>query len=107
MSPSTVPSALGRPACSPSSAFRRPENYAPELAEWIEFGASPRATIALDRCARAHAWLAGRDFVGPDDIQAVFHNALRHRIILSYQAEAEGVNTNQVLDKILNLVAVP
>ena len=88
-------------------ATRRPENYAPELAEWIEFGASPRATIALDRCARAHAWLAGRDFVGPDDIQAVFHNALRHRIILSYQAEAEGVNTNQVLDKILNLVAVP
>ena len=75
--------------------------------EWIEFGASPRATIALDRCARAHAWLAGRDFVGPDDIQAVFHNALRHRIILSYQAEAEGVNTNQVLNKILNLVAVP
>ena len=88
-------------------ATRRPENFSPELAQWIEFGASPRATISLDRCARAHAWLAGRDFVGPDDIQAVFHNTLRHRLILSYQAEAEGVTANQVLDTILNLVAVP
>jgi MoxR-like ATPase len=88
-------------------ATRTPGAYAPELAEWIDFGASPRATISLDRCARAHAWLQGRDFVGPDDIQSVFHNVLRHRLILSYQAEAEGINANQVLDKIVDVVAVP
>jgi len=88
-------------------ATRQPERYSPELAQWIEFGASPRATIALDKCARAHAWLMGRDFVGPDNIQAVFNNVLRHRLILSYEAEAEGVSRNQVLDKILQLVAVP
>jgi MoxR-like ATPase len=88
-------------------ATRQPKNYDPNLASWIEFGASPRATIALDKCARAHAWLMGRDFVGPDNIQAVFHNVLRHRLLLSYEAEAEGVTPNQVLDKILQLVAVP
>jgi MoxR-like ATPase len=88
-------------------ATRQPERYDPDLANWIEFGASPRATIALDKCARAHAWLMGRDFVGPDNIQAVFHNVLRHRLLLSYEAEAEGVNSNQVLDKIMQLVAVP
>ncbi|MEO9943953.1 MAG: MoxR family ATPase [Paraglaciecola sp.] len=88
-------------------ATRQPEKYHADLANWLEFGASPRATIALDKCARAHAWLMGRDFVGPDNIQAVFHNVLRHRIILSYEAEAEGVSRNQVLDKILQLVTVP
>lgn len=88
-------------------ATRQPERYDPDLASWIEFGASPRATIALDKCARAHAWLMGRDFVGPDNIQAVFHNVLRHRVLLSYEAEAEGVSSNQVLDKIMQLVAVP
>lgn len=87
-------------------ATRRPESYDAELAQWIEFGASPRATIALERCARSHAWLNGRDFVGPDDVQAVIHNVLRHRIILSYQAQAEGVNANTVLDKIVQLVPV-
>ena len=88
-------------------ATRQPERYDSTLANWIEFGASPRATIALDKCARAHAWLMGRDFVGPDNIQAVFHNVLRHRLLLSYEAEAEGVNANQVLDKIMQLVPVP
>ncbi|MBT1063012.1 MoxR family ATPase [Bowmanella sp. Y26] len=88
-------------------ATRTPDALDSALAGWIEFGASPRATIALDRCARAHAWLQGRDFVGPDDIQAVFHNVLRHRLLLSYDAEAEGITTNQVLDKILELVPVP
>jgi MoxR-like ATPase len=87
-------------------ATRRPENYDAELATWIEFGGSPRATIALERCARSHAWLNGRDFVGPDDVQAVLHNVLRHRIILSYQAQAEGINANAVLDKIVKLVPV-
>ena len=88
-------------------ATRNPGQFDDGMASWIEFGASPRATISLDRCARAHAWLSGRDFVGPDDIQAVVHNVLRHRIILSYQAEAEGITANQVLDKIVATVAVP
>jgi len=87
-------------------ATRQPEKYDDKLSTWLAFGASPRATIALDRCARARAWLHNRDFVSPEDIQAVFHNALRHRILLSYQAEAEGITANQVLDHILTQVAV-
>ncbi|MBB1280287.1 MoxR family ATPase [Pseudoalteromonas sp. SR41-1] len=78
-----------------------------QLGSWIEFGASPRATIALDKCARAHAWLQGRDFVAPDDIQAVVHNVLRHRIILSYEAQAVGITKDQVISRIVELVAVP
>lgn len=88
-------------------ATRRPESYDPQLANWIDFGVSPRASIALERCARARAWLLGRDFVTPDDIAAMAHNVLRHRIILSYQAEADGISTNTVLDKILALVPAP
>lgn len=87
-------------------ATRQPEKYDDKLKAWLAFGASPRATIALDRCARARAWLHNRDFVSPEDIQAVFHNVLRHRILLSYQAEAEGITANQLLDHLLNLVAV-
>jgi len=88
-------------------ATRQPQQYDDKLATWIEFGASPRATIALDKCARAHAWLAGRDFVGPDDIQAVFHNCMRHRVLCTYEAEAEGKTSDQILDRILQLVPVP
>ncbi|GHE80334.1 AAA family ATPase [Thalassotalea profundi] len=87
-------------------ATRQPEKYDDKLKNWLAYGASPRATIALDRCSRARAWLHGRDFVGPEDVQAVFHNVLRHRILLTYQAEAEGINSNQLLDHILSLVAV-
>jgi len=87
-------------------ATRQPEKYDDKLSAWLAFGASPRATIALDRCARARAWLHNRDFVSPEDIQAVFHNVLRHRILLSYQAEAEGITANQLLDHLLSLVAV-
>lgn len=87
-------------------ATRQPNKYDEQLATWLAFGASPRATIALDRCARARAWLHNRDFVSPEDIQAVFHNVLRHRILLSYQAEAEGITANQILDRILTQVAV-
>lgn len=87
-------------------ATRQPEKYDDKLKAWIAFGASPRATIALDRCARARAWLHNRDFVSPEDIQAVLHNVLRHRIILSYQAEAEGITANQLLDHLLSLVAL-
>lgn len=85
-------------------ATRNAKAYNSKLASWIGYGASPRATIALERCARAKAWLAGRDFVTPDDIQAVFHNVLRHRLILTYAAEAEGITTDDVLSEILRLV---
>lgn len=88
-------------------ATRDASAYSETLSKWLAYGASPRATIALERCARAKAWLEGRDFVTPDDIQAVFHNVLRHRIILTYTAEAEGVKTDDVLSKILSLVPVP
>ena len=88
-------------------ATRQPAKYDPDLAKHIAFGASPRATISLDRCARANAWLDGRDFVTPDDIQSVFLNTLRHRILLSYEAEAAGVFPDQILNRILELVAVP
>lgn len=87
-------------------ATRNGDKYDDKLGQWLAYGASPRATIALDRCSRARAWLHGRDFVSPEDIQAVFHNVLRHRLLLTYQAEAEGITTNQVLDHILSLVAV-
>lgn len=87
-------------------ATRSPEKYDEKLKLCLAYGASPRATIALDRCARARAWLHNRDFVSPEDVQAVFHNVLRHRILLTYQAEAEGMNTNQLLDHLLSLVAV-
>lgn len=73
----------------------------------LQCGASPRATQALDKCARAHAWLRGRDFVGPDDIQRVFHNVCRHRVILSYAAEADGMNADSILDQVLKTVPVP
>lgn len=87
-------------------ATRDGEKYDEQLGKWLAFGASPRATIALDRCSRARAWLNGRDFVSPEDIQAVFHNVLRHRLMVTYQAEAEGITTNKILDHILSLVAV-
>ncbi len=87
-------------------ATRQPEKYDDKLKSWLAYGASPRATIALDRCSRARAWLHNRDFVSPEDIQAVLHNVLRHRLILSYQAEAEGITSNQLLDHLLSLVAV-
>ena len=78
-----------------------------ELAEWLEYGASPRGTIALDQCSRALAWLDGRDFVTPDDVQAVAHDVLRHRLILSFEAEAQGVSTDDAVDALINQVAVP
>lgn len=87
-------------------ATRQPRNYDAQLASWIEFGASPRATIALDRCARARAWLANRDYVSPDDVQAVCADVLRHRLILSFDAEAAGIDADRVIERILELVPV-
>jgi len=87
-------------------ATRYPERHDEELARWIHVGASPRGGLALDRCARVHAWLAGRDHVLPDDVRAVCHCALRHRLKLSYDANADGVSANEVIDRILQLVGV-
>ena len=88
-------------------ATRNPAPYSAEMARWIRFGASPRATIALDRCAKAHAWLAGRDFVTPEDIHVIAHDVLRHRILLSFEAEAEGISTDDFISTLLRLVAIP
>ena len=87
-------------------ATREPQRYESELKNWIEVGASPRASIALDKCSRAYAWMQGKDFVDPDDIRSVVHAVLRHRLILSYEAVADGVNSDQVIDEILKQVAV-
>jgi MoxR-like ATPase len=86
------------------NATRRPAQYNEDLSNLIEYGASPRATIALDRCARAYAWLQGKDFVSPDDVQAVIHDCLRHRLILTFEAEATGVNSDQAIDKLIAVV---
>jgi MoxR-like ATPase len=85
-------------------ATRNSTGYSGELGQWLDYGASPRATIALDKCSRALAWMEGRDFVTPDDIRAVAHDVLRHRLILSFEAEAGGINANQVIDKLLETV---
>jgi MoxR-like ATPase len=85
-------------------ATRNTEAYGGDLANWLDYGASPRATIALDRCSRAVAWLDHRDYVTPDDIRAVAHDVLRHRLILSFEAEAAGIDTNQVIDTLLSSV---
>lgn len=85
-------------------ATRNSESYGGELAQWLDYGASPRATIALDSCSRALAWMEGRDFVTPDDIRAIAHDVLRHRLILSFEAEASGITANQVINKLLDAV---
>jgi MoxR-like ATPase len=83
------------------------QHNANDAACHLQYGASPRATIALDRCARAHAWLAGRDYVSPEDIHAVAFDVLRHRLILNYEAEAEGLSVNSVIQGIINHVPLP
>ena len=88
------------------SATRYSGKYSEELEKWIDFGASPRGSIAIDRSSRTHAWIEGKDFVSPDNIRAVVHDCLRHRLLLSYEANAEGISTDQVIDEILKLVAV-
>ncbi|WP_026960181.1 MULTISPECIES: AAA family ATPase [Aliagarivorans] len=88
------------------TATRQPQRYSDELAQWLEFGASPRATLALARSARARAWLQGRDYVTPDDIQSLAYPVLRHRLLLSYQAQAQGIDSEQVIARMLELVAI-
>ena len=85
-------------------ATRNSESYGGDLASWLDYGASPRATIALDSCSRALAWMEGRDFVTPDDIRSITHDVLRHRLILSFEAQAGGISANQVIDSLLSTV---
>ena len=87
-------------------ATRFPERYDEQLASWLRVGASPRGAIGLDKCARVHAWLNGRQQVLPDDVRAVVHSVLRHRLTLSYEANAEGISANDIIDTILEQVAV-
>jgi MoxR-like ATPase len=88
-------------------ASRKPEAYDADLKRWCRFGASPRATIALARCARARAWLDGDEFVAPHHIQAVAPDVLRHRLLLTFEGEAEGVTTTDFIKRLLEVVAIP
>ncbi|UJF18354.1 MoxR family ATPase [Vibrio sp. SS-MA-C1-2] len=88
-------------------ATRHPERYSNSpLASWLTVGVSPRASIALDRCSRAHAWLSGRDYVEPDDVRAVVHSVLAHRLIVSFDAIADNISPKQVVDELLNSVII-
>ncbi|WP_434139059.1 AAA family ATPase [Photobacterium leiognathi] len=86
-------------------ATRQPEKFGSQLANWLQMGVSPRATLALDRCARAHAWLNGRDFVTPEDVQTMAYPVLRHRLLLSYEAQAEGIAADRVVAELISQVA--
>jgi MoxR-like ATPase len=88
-------------------ATRNPGVYGEDFARWLQYGASPRASIALDRCARARALLHGRDFVAPEDIQSIAPDVLRHRLIMSYEAEADGVTADRVIAELIRRIAVP
>ncbi|MCW5578074.1 MAG: MoxR family ATPase [Dokdonella sp.] len=88
-------------------ATRDPGAHGAELARYVAFGASPRGTIALDRCARAHAWLQGRDYVTPEDVHAIAPDVLRHRVLLSYEAEAEGIDADRVIATLLERLPLP
>ena len=88
-------------------ATRNPGPYDPDLKRWSRFGASPRATLALARCARAQAWLDGDRYVGPQHIQAVAPDVLRHRILLTFEGEADGVTADDFIRRLLDVVAIP
>src|SRR5262245_61029391 len=87
-------------------ATRYPERYNADLRKWIQIGASPRGGLALDKCSRAYAWLQGRDHVTPDDVRAIVHDCLRHRVALSYEASASGLTAQKVVSEIVKVVAV-
>jgi MoxR-like ATPase len=86
-------------------ATRYPDRYSPELKTWIQVGASPRGSLGLDKAARVHAWMQERNFVTPDDVRAISKDVLRHRITPSYEAEADRVSTDQMVEELLKLVA--
>ena len=88
------------------AATRRPEQFSKDLQRWIHVGACPRGTLALDKASRAHAWLNGHDHVTPDNVRAVVHDCLRHRLILSYEANADGLSADEVINEVVKQVAV-
>ncbi len=88
-------------------ATRTPEKYSADLDRWIDVGSSPRASLALDKCSRTHAWLEQRDHVDPEDVCAIVHDVMRHRLMLSYEAQGEGVRADRVIDEVVELVALP
>jgi MoxR-like ATPase len=87
-------------------ATRTPDKYSADLDRWIDVGGSPRASLALDKCSRTHAWMNERDFVDPEDVRAVIHDCLRHRLMLSYEAQGEGVSADRVIDALVDQVAL-
>ncbi|MEM1191146.1 MAG: AAA family ATPase [Pseudomonadota bacterium] len=102
-----VAAAVQRYMADLAYATRTPANYSEDLDRWIDVGGSPRASLALDKCSRAHAWMAGRDYVDPEDVRAIVHNCLRHRLMLSYEAQGEGVSADAVIDALVEQVALP
>ncbi|MCK7597660.1 AAA family ATPase [Microbulbifer sp. CAU 1566] len=102
-----VSDAMARYMADLIEASRHPTKLSEELARWIEIGASPRGSIALDKAGRTNAWLEGRDYVDPQDIHAVIHDCLRHRLGLSFEAQGEGISADRVIDELLKLVALP
>jgi MoxR-like ATPase len=88
-------------------ATRKPQNYDKDLARWCRFGASPRASLALARCARARAWLHGEPYVSPEHIQEIAGDILRHRLLLTFEAEAEGITSDDLIERLISLVAIP
>ncbi|MEV8465638.1 MoxR family ATPase [Fluviibacterium sp. DFM31] len=102
-----VSEAMDRYMADLVQASRTPAALSEDLARWIEIGASPRGSLALDKCARAHAWLKQRDYVDPADVRAIVHDVFRHRIALSFEAQGEGKTTDAVVDEIVSLVALP
>jgi len=102
-----VSDALARYMADLVYATREPQKYHEDLDRWIDVGASPRGSLALDKCSRTYAWLNGHNYVGPEDVRAIVHDVLRHRLMLSYEAQGEGIRPDQVIDKIVELVALP
>ncbi|MBO9435961.1 MoxR family ATPase [Ruegeria sp. R13_0] len=102
-----VSDAMDRYMADIVQATRTPEALSPELASWIEIGASPRASLALDKCGRTHAWMNERDYVDPADIRAIAHDVLRHRVTLSFEAQGSGKSADDVIAELLRLVALP
>ena len=88
-------------------ATRTPAKYSEDLDRWIDVGSSPRASLALDRCSRTHAWLEQRDYVDPEDVRAIVHDVMRHRLMLSYEAQGEGIKADQVIAAVVEQVALP
>jgi len=88
-------------------ATREPESYGIEAKHLIQYGGSPRASINLTLAAKANAFLAGRGYVTPQDVKDIAHDVLRHRVILTYEAEAEDISSVDIIDRILSEVQVP